>query len=302
MFWIVPDGHAHTIKFPQQSSCGICTKLPILAWRSRKKLSVIQTSFIKMVRINLPKMFKELMIKVFFSKCAEQLENVSAGNWASIVTGEGHYKKAQLRDQLPEVANLITRRVPTRIRKVTKRPTKLQGRKVVRALFTDCASLSKFCGAEKLFVRISKGRVRFAAPWGRFTISFGETQFQQYSALFYGNGWKPLFCNIDTTQGPSNIVGYTGVKVVMGFILETVWCSGNKFFKILLPCATSRLETVLPGLRVKGTVGWVPQQFFSFINCKLPFFYSRQEIGKVNTLSLGFRPFSAIDGVVQWGA
>ena len=117
------------------------------------------------------------MIKAFFSKCAEQLENVSAGNWASIVTGEGHYKKAQLRDQLPEVANLITRRVPTRIRKVTKRPTKLQGRKVVRALFTDCASLSKFCGAEKLFVRIAKGRVRFAAPWGRFTISFGETQF-----------------------------------------------------------------------------------------------------------------------------
>ena len=148
----------------------------------------------------------------------------------------GSLQNTQLRDQLPEVANLITRRVPTRIRKVTKRPTKLQGRKVVRALFTDCASLSKFCGAEKLFVRISKGRVRFAAPWGRFTISFGETQFQQYSALFYGNGWKPLFCNIDTTQGPSNIVGYTGVKVViiMGFILETVWCSGNKFFKILL--------------------------------------------------------------------
>ena len=95
-----------------------------------------------MVRINLPKMFKSLMIKAFFSKCAEQLENVSAGNWASIVTGEGHYKKAQLRDQLPEVANLITRRVPTRIRKVTKRPTKLQGCKVVRALFTDCANFN----------------------------------------------------------------------------------------------------------------------------------------------------------------
>ena len=180
MFWIVPDGHAHTIKFPQQSSCGICTKPANPGLENSKKIIC---------------------------------------------------------------------------RKVTKRPTKLQGCRVVRALFTDCASLSKFCGAEKLFVRISKGRVRFAAPWGRFTISFGETQFQQYSALFYGNGWKPLFCNIDTTQGPSNIVGYTGVKVVMGFILETVWCSGNKFFKILLPCATGRLETVLPGLRVKGTVG-----------------------------------------------
>ena len=54
------------------------------------------------------------------------------------------------------------------------------GRKLVRALFRDCSALAKFSGKHKLFVRLPNKTVRFVAPYGRFTISFGE---QQYDSL-----------------------------------------------------------------------------------------------------------------------
>ena len=142
----------------------------------------------------------------------------------------------------------------------------------------------------------------FVAPYGRFTISFGEQQYAKYSAVFFANSWTPIFCNIDTFAGSSNLVGYVGVKQVNRFILDLVWSAGNKFYKVLVPGTAAPLVTILPGLRVRGNVGWVPQQYFSFINCKLPFYYSKEIEGDVNTLTFAFRPFTAIDGVVQWGS
>ena len=220
----------------------------------------------------------------------------------SILTRNGYYKKAQLKDQLPEVASILSRKIPKCARKIIKHPIKMRGRKLVRALFRDCSALEKFSGKHKLFVRLPNKTVRFVAPYGRFTISFGEQQYAKYSAVFFANSWNPIFCNIDTFAGSSNLVGYVGVKQVNGFILDSVWSAGNKFYKVLVPGTAAPLVTILPGLRVRGNVGWVPQQYFSFINCKLPFYYSKEIEGDVNTLTFAFRPFTAIDGVVQWGS
>jgi hypothetical protein len=130
-------------------------------------------------------------------------------------------QKVQLKDQLPEVASI--RKIPKCARNIIKHPIKMRGRKLVRALFRDCSALAKFSGKHKLFVRLPNKTVRFVAPYGRFTISFGEQQYAKYSAVFFANSWTPIFCNIDTFAGSSNLVGYMGVKQVNGFILDSVF-------------------------------------------------------------------------------
>ena len=170
----------------------------------------------------------------------------------SILTRNGYYKKAQLKDQLPEVASILSRKIPKCARKIIKHPIKMHGRKLVRALFRDCSALAKFSWKHKLFDRFPNKTVRLDAPSVRFTISFGEQKYVKYSAVFFANSWTPIFCNIDTFAGSSNLVGYVGVKQVNRFILDSVWSAGNKFYKVLVPGTAAPLVTILPAAGISG--------------------------------------------------
>ena len=130
--------------------------------RMRKLGVIIETKFdrystpLTMIHKSLPdhEWFKQSMTKAFFEKCTEQLCCITDNNWVSILTRNGYYKKAQLKDQLPEVASILSRKIPKCARKIIKHPIKMRGRKLVRALFRDCSALAKFSGKHKLFVRL----------------------------------------------------------------------------------------------------------------------------------------------------
>ena len=78
-----------------------------------------------MIHKSPPEWFKQSMTKVFFEKCTEQLRCLTDNNWVSILTRNGYYKKAQLKDQLPEVASILSRKIPKCARKIIKHPIKM---------------------------------------------------------------------------------------------------------------------------------------------------------------------------------
>ena len=191
----------------------------------------------------LPSFFKKWTLKLFYGRIVAALSSVIShqNTFQSLVTRLGYYTKVQLKDQSIWQTRVITSRIPRSCKKVVKKPARLAGAKVFRALLQDGKSAFAFFEGFKMCHKIEGTEtVVFICPYGNVTMSFKPEDHHLYAETYRINKWRFLDVDIDAHLGIDCsflITGpLAGLKNVIMFILEKKWAKdGNLYYEVVLP-------------------------------------------------------------------
>lgn len=145
------------------------------------------------------------------------------------------------------------------------------------------------------------GSINFFAPYAHIHLSFKEEDYEVYSRQYEEYGWpKHLFDLEDRGCGKTFARTYNAIDQILVFVISKLVKKNICFFQIFVPDINSDVVELMPGVRMKGYVCFLPHKFVSRARARNPFFFVRENQLKLNKFSFSFRPFQIKDSVLQW--